>query len=121
MARKINILADAKPVVQKSEKSVEVPYYPTRVPDMEKEEIDYDAIEERENEIDELIIDFICELIGAVSPEDRDMVDYGIQDELEVLKDEFEEVLSGHGITIYRPTVIEDDDGNEVLVDSMYE
>ncbi len=119
MARKISIVMDAQPVVPKPEIVEEVQPRPTYLPPKKEEEIDYDVIEEREAEIDELVAGFICDLIGADSPEDRDMVSYGLQDDLESLKDEFEEVLARHGIVIHRPTIVEDKDGNEVVVDSL--
>ncbi len=121
MARKINIVMDAQPVVLKPEIVEEVQPRPTYPPPKKEEEIDFSVIEERETEIDDLIADFICGLMGADSPEEWDMVSYGLQDELESLKDEFEEVLARHGIAIHRPTIVEDEDGNEVVVNSLYE
>ena len=115
MARRISIVMDAQPVVPSPE------IHKINYPSKEENEVDYNIIEERESEIDELMKDFICALVGADEPEERDMVSYGLQDELESLKDEFEEVLANHGIIIYRPTIIEGADGNEIVTGSLYE
>ena len=125
MARKINVVMDPKPMIQKPDETEKVPYRPTYLPKMPQEEnddgIDYESIEERESELDGIITDFVCELLSADSPDERDMISFSLQDELEVMKDEIEEVLANHGIAIYRPTIIEDEDGNETIVDSLYE
>lgn len=121
MARKISIVMDAQPVVPQPEIVEEVQPRPTFLPQQKEEEIDYDIIEAREAEIDELVEDFVCGLVGADTPEERDAVSYGLQEELETLKDEFEEVLANHGIFIHRPTIVEDVNGNEIVVNSLYE
>lgn len=121
MARKISIVMDAQPVVQQPEIPEEIHPRPTYLPPKHEEEVDYEIIEQREGEIDELMTEFICALVGADTPEEKDLVGYALQDELESLKDEFEEALANHGITIHRPTIVEDSNGNEVIVNSLYE
>ena len=121
MARKISIVMDAQPVVPKAEVPEEIHPRPTYLPPKKEEEVDYEIIEQREAEIDELMTEFICALVGAEEPDEKDLVSYGLQDELESLKDEFEEVLANHGITIHRPTIVEDSNGNEIVVNSLYE
>lgn len=114
MARKISIVMDEQPVVQQTE-------IPEEIHPQHEEEVDYEIIEQREGEIDELMTEFICALVGADEPEEKDLVGYVLQDELESLKDEFEEVLANHGIIIHRPTIVEDSNGSEVIVNSLYE
>lgn len=120
MARKISIVMSTQPVVQEPAEE-EVQPRPTYLPPQSEDEIDFESIEEREAEIDDLVSEFVCDLVGTDDPEERDMICFGLQDELESLKDEFEEVLANHGITIHRPTIIEDSNGNEIMVDSIYE
>lgn len=120
MMRKISVVVTAQPMVEKPAKE-KVPSCPANFPPEQEDEIDYDLIEERESEIDGLVSEFVCDLIGADDPEEREMIDYTLQDELESLKDDFEEVLANHGIIIHRPTIIEDSNGREVMVNSLYE
>lgn len=123
MARKINVVMDPKLVIQEPDETEKVPYRPSYLPQapQEEDDIDYESIEERESEIDVLVSDFVCDLIGIDSPEDLDMMKFVLKDELEDLKDEFEQVLAEHGIAIYRPAITVDRNGNEIVVDSIYE
>ena len=123
MARKICVVMDApKPqIIEEPDEPVDRPTYLPPMKDDEEDQDDYDRIDERENELDALVSGFILDLIGTEDPEERDLERFYLQDEIELLKDEIEEVLANHGITIYRPTIMVDDDGNEVVVDSIYE
>lgn len=116
MARKINMIGDTKPKAQKLKEGRKGSSPPSGL----KDEIDYEAIEKRECELDELVGNFIFDLVGVEGSSERDMVGFGIQDELEDIKDDIEKILAQHGIFIYRPTIIIDAEGNEVLVDSTY-
>ena len=120
MARKISVVSDEHPAIPTPKPERVTQSQPECPPPVSEEIVDYDAVEERESEIDELVYDFVCGLIGAETPEECDMISYGLQDEIELLKDEFEEVLAKHGIIIHRPVIVEDDDGNEVVINSMY-
>lgn len=121
MPRKIVVAMDANPVVANSETTEEVSSHPVYLPPNQEDNIDYELIEEREAEIDELLIEFVSNLMGADPPENQDMVFEVLGEELESLKDEFEAVLADHGITIYRPTTIEHTDGTKVMINSIYE
>ena len=59
MARKISIVMDAQPVVQQPEIPEEIHPRPTYLPPKHEEEVDYEVIEQREGEIDELMTEFI--------------------------------------------------------------
>lgn len=115
MPRKIAVVMDGNPVVANSETT------PVYLPLNQEEDIDYALIEEREAEIDELLVEFVSNLMGANFPEDQDVVFEVLSEELESLKDEFEAVLADHGIAIYRPTTIERTDGTKVMINSIYE
>ena len=119
MARKINVVSDHKPTVvpAKEEKKAKLT---SVIPTTPKEnEIDYDLIEERESEIDELLLNFICDLAKAETDEEFDEICAMLED-LEDLKDEIETLLADRGILIYRPTIVEDKDGKEIIVNSVY-
>lgn len=121
MPRKIAVVMEVNPVVANCETTEDVSSHPVYLPSNQEDNIDYELIEERETEIDELLIEFVSNLMGTNSPEDQDVVFEVLSEELESLKDEFEAVLADHGITIYRPTTIERTDGIKVMINSIYE
>lgn len=122
MPRKINMVVDPKIAPQKPKETEKISSPPPQpAPLKEEDELDYEAIEERERELDELITAFVCDLVGAEDPDERDMVGFGIQSELEELKDELEGILATHGFFMYRPTIVTDEEGNEVIVNNSYE
>ena len=54
--------------------------------------------------------------------EGYDLEDFGIEaQDLEAIEDAIEEILYQYGLTIYRPTIVEDEDGSERIVASKYE
>lgn len=117
--RRINVVDDTPPEVKKPEAEEKFQRYSKQADS--RDEVDFNIIEERESEIDEIIKEFIFSLADVQTPDERDIALYGFKDEIESLKDEIEEVLAEHGIFIYRPTIIENTEGDEVVVNSYYE
>ena len=80
--------------------------------------LDTDEVDARNYEVDQLTIGYILDLMGL---EGADAIDIGLDAEtLESIEDSFEEVLSEHGITIYRPIILEDENGSEYIASSAY-
>lgn len=83
-----------------------------------------DDIEEmirRQDDIDQLTSDYIIALMG-MTDYNFDISEFGIDTkELSAIEDEFEAILYEHGITIYRPVMCKDANGEEIIVSSIYE
>lgn len=113
---------DAKKVVQKvyddylTDKVIEI------LSDFEPQEDDTlqdqeDEIEMREEELNNLIWDFVMGVYGGDTY--ADYLDYEFLDDL---KDHFLEYMyRKHGLDIYRPMVLEDEDGTEFFEEYPYE
>lgn len=82
-------------------------------------ELDLNEMDARNAEIDDLTSEYILNLIYV---EGYDLEDLGIEaQQLEAIEDAIEEILYEHGLTIYRPIIVEDEDGSERIVSSKYE
>jgi len=82
-------------------------------------ELDLDEMDARNAEIDDLTSEYILNLMYV---EGYDLEDLGIEaQQLEAIEDAIEEILYEYGLTIYRPTIIENEDGSERIVSSKYE
>lgn len=82
-------------------------------------DIDMDELDFRNAEVDDLTAEYILSLMNI---EGYDLEDLGIEArDLEAIEDAIEEILYEHGLTIYRPIIIEDEDGIERIVSSKYE
>lgn len=81
-------------------------------------ELDFSEVIRRNDDIDQLTADYIMGLMGL---EDFAPEDIGLDTEtLDEIEDAFEEVLDGFGFTIYRPTIVEDENGFEHIVHSRF-
>lgn len=82
--------------------------------------LDFDEVVRRNDDIDQLTADYIEALMEDEFEFDPDGL--GLDPKtLEAIEDAFESILADHGIFIYRPTVIEDEEtGLEVIVPSAY-
>ncbi len=95
---------------------------PAEVPESEGvDDVDLRLVLERTEEIDTLTQQFLCDLMGLSVQDVGTLSQFMDMSELSEIEDEFEAVLASHGITIYRPTIITDDNGVEKVVDSIYE
>ncbi|MBQ8619129.1 MAG: hypothetical protein IJ418_16730 [Clostridia bacterium] len=82
-------------------------------------DIDTDELDSRNAEVDDLTAEYILSLMNV---EGYDLEDFGIEvQDLEAIEDAIEEILYQYGLTIYRPTIVEDEDGSERIVASKYE
>lgn len=82
---------------------------------------DYEEVIRRQDDIDQLTADYLRALIG-IDGEMLDLGDLGIDiDSLNAIEDAIEDLLNDFGITIYRPTIIEDENGHEIIVSSVYD
>ena len=82
---------------------------------------DYEEVLRRQDDIDQLTSEYIKGLLG-VDVDDFDIADIGIDTAaLNSIEDAFEDILYEFGITIYRPIIVTDEDGNEVFATSAYE
>ena len=92
----------------------------TEMTDDEEESLleQQDAIEEREMELDIAVSEFISAVLGGDAYLDGE--DYG--DIIEDCKDHFLEYLARkHGLDIFRPMVLEDEDGEEFYEEFPYD
>lgn len=94
---------------------------PPRGPDAENdlaiEDIDYEAILRRNDDIDQLTADYINSLMDPYGDDYQEFE----SDILEEIENRFEQVLADEfGIYIYRPTILRDDNGVEMVVSSLY-
>ena len=109
MEREIIMIEEAPPL-----KGSELRYEPDEL----IEELDYEEVLRRQDDIDQLTADYISNL---VYPHGYEAVDLEPA-VLEQIENRFEEVLADEfGIYIYRPTVLYDKNGAERVVASAYE
>lgn len=114
---------DAKKVVQKvyddylTDKVIEIlsDFEPQGDDTLQDQE---DEIEMREEELDNLVWDFVTGVLGGDTYVDFDYAGEVFDD----LKDHFLEYMyRKHGLDIYRPMVLEDEDGTEFFEEYPYE
>lgn len=78
-----------------------------------------DEVEQREDELTDALANFIMLLIDS---SDYTIDDLGlVKDDLSGILDDIESALALHGIEIYRPVLIEDEDGTQHILYSQYE
>ena len=78
-----------------------------------------DEVEQREDELTDALANFIMLLIDS---SDYTIDDLGlVKDDLSGTLDDIESALALHGIGIYRPVLIEDEDGTQHILYSQYE
>ena len=81
----------------------------------------YEEVIRRQDNIDQLTADYLRALIG-IDDGTIDLDDIGIDTEsLYAIEDAIEEILNDFGINIYRPTIIEDENGNEIIISNMFD
>lgn len=97
--------------------------------DLSEEEEEFEPVDSgafaevsrRSDDIDQLTADYIINLMG-LEEEGIDGLDIGLTAEiLEKIEDAFEETLNAFGITIYRPVIVEDEFGREVVKPNIFE
>ncbi len=77
-----------------------------------------DEVEQREDELTDALANFIMLLIDS---SDLSIADLGLdKDDLSGILDDIESALALHGIEIYRPILIEDEDGTQHILYSQY-
>jgi len=93
---------------------------PAPAPSLQQDEgISPIEMQRRIDEIDQLTADYILSLVDCP---DAGLEDFGIEvSDLETIEDAIEDVLHQFGVTIYRPTIVEDDRGVETIVFSRYD
>lgn len=84
----------------------------------DQEDISYEELLRRQDDIDQLTSDYISCLMY---PHIEDTIDFE-PEVLEKIENRIEEVLAEEfGIIIYRPTALRRNDGSEVIVPSIYD